>query len=305
MEDLTGFPTLEMILQYVGKISIVALPMLPPYLNIAAGELGQTTSVKIRILGDMPSVGRDLAENLKAEIIAANQEGRRATFIIPVGPVDQYPLLARMLNEEKISCRNMVFIGMDEYLDEQDAWLPEDHPLSFRGHLNRMFYDLLDPALAPPLEHRVFPDPRALSAVPQLIAARGGVDVCYGGIGITGHIAFNEPPAPDAPLSVETFASLPTRILDLACETRAINSVTVGGDISIVPRRAVTVGMKEILGARRLRLYCNRPWQSSVVRRVLHGPLAADCPASLIRTHPDATLTMADYVATPPNIKLR
>jgi glucosamine-6-phosphate deaminase len=279
--------------------------MLPPYLSIAASELGRGTPVKIRILGDMLSLGRDLAENLKAEIIAANQERRDATFIIPVGPVDQYPLLARMLNEETISCRDVVFIGMDEYLDEQDTWLPEDHPLSFRGYLKRMFYDLLDTALSPPREHRVFPDPRELSAVPQLIAARGGVDVCYGGIGITGHIAFNEPPAPDAPMSVEAFAALSTRTLNLTCETRTINSVTVGGEISIIPRRAVTVGMKEILGARRLRLYCNRPWQSSVVRRVLHGPLTADCPASLIRTHPDATLTITDYVATPPDIKLR
>ena len=82
-------------------------------------------------------------------------------------------------------------------------------------------------------------------------------------------------------------------------------AVTVGGEIAIIPRRAVTVGMKEVLGARRLRLYCNRPWQSSVVRRVLHGPITAACPASLMRLHPDAALSVADYVAQPPNIMLR
>jgi glucosamine-6-phosphate deaminase len=63
--------------------------------------------------------------------------------------------------------------------------------------------------------------------------------------------------------------------------------------------------MKEILGARRLRLYCNRPWQSAVARRVLHGPITPACPAALMRTHPDAMLTVADYVAAPPDIKLR
>jgi glucosamine-6-phosphate deaminase len=129
------------------------------------------------------------------------------------------------------------------------------------------------------------------------------VDACYGGIGITGHIAFNEPP--EEPMSLEAFAALPTRILTLTRETRTINSVTVGGEISIIPRRAITVGMKEILGARRLRLYCNRPWQSAVARRVLHGPITPACPASLMRTHPDAVLTVTDYVAAPPNIKLR
>jgi glucosamine-6-phosphate deaminase len=279
--------------------------MFPSYLAIPAQNLGTGTPVKVRILGDMMSLGLDLAENLKAEILAANREDRRATFIIPVGPVDQYPLLARMLNQERISCRNVVFIGMDEYLDEHDAWLPLDHPLSFRRYLDRMFYSRLDPAVAPPLENRVFPDPREVAAIPRLIAARGGVDACYGGIGITGHVAFNEPPPLNAPGSVEAFAALPTRVLTLACETRTINSVTVGGEISLIPRRAVTVGMKEILGARRLRLYCNRPWQSAVARRVLHGPLTAACPASLMRTHPDASLTVADYVAAPPDIRLR
>jgi glucosamine-6-phosphate deaminase len=63
--------------------------------------------------------------------------------------------------------------------------------------------------------------------------------------------------------------------------------------------------MQECLAARRLRLYCNRPWQSAVVRRALHGPLTAACPASLMRLHPDAVLSVADYVAQPPNIMLR
>ena len=94
-------------------------------------------------------------------------------------------------------------------------------------------------------------------------------------------------------------------ILTLTRETRTINSVTVGGEIAVIPRRAVTVGMKEILGARRLRLYCNRPWQSAVVRRVLHGPITPACPASLMRTHQDAMLTVAEYVAVPPDIRLR
>jgi glucosamine-6-phosphate deaminase len=141
--------------------------------------------------------------------------------------------------------------------------------------------------------------------VPRLIERRGGVDACFGGIGINGHFAFNEPPEPGETMSVEQFAALPTRVLSLTRETRTINSVTVGGEISVIPHRAVTVGMKECLGARRLRLYCNRVWQSAVARRALHGPITAACPASLMRLHPDAVLTVADYVAQPPNIMLR
>ena len=210
-----------------------------------------------------------------------------------------------MINDERINCRDVVFINMDEYLTDDDRFIPTDHPLSFRGFMDRLFYDRLDPKLAPLPENRVFPDPQNPDAVPRLIESRRGVDACFGGIGINGHFAFNEPPEPGVTMSVEEFAALPTRVLSLTRETRTINSVTVGGEIALIPRRAVTVGMKECLGARRLRLYCNRPWQSAVARRALHGPITAACPASLMRLHPDAVLTVADFVAQPPNIMLR
>ena len=279
--------------------------MIPAYLSVPAAELGKGTPVQVRVLGDMASVAQDFARAFKQEILEAQAAGRGGTFIVPVGPVDQFPILARLVNEARLSLRDVVFINMDEYLTDDDAWVPESHPLSFRGYMERAFYDLLDPKLRPPPEHRVFPDPRDCGAVQRLIDARGGVDVTFGGIGINGHIAFNEPPEPDEAISFEKLAVLPTRVLSLARETRTINSVTVGGGIEVVPTRCVTVGMKEILASRKLRFYCNRPWQSAVVRRVLHGPITPACPASLLRLHSDAVLSMADYVAQPPDIRLR
>lgn len=279
--------------------------MLPSYLDITAAQLGLGQSVKVRVLGDMASIARDFAEAIVGEIIQAQRAGQGGTFIIPVGPVDQFPILARLINEQKVSCRDVVFINMDEYVGDDGRWIPETHPLSFRAYVKRSFYDLLDPALAPLPENRVFPDPHNPRAIQELIDARGGVDVCFGGIGINGHVAFNEPPELEGALSLEEFAALPTRTLKLSRETKTINSVTVGGEISVIPKCAVTVGMKEILASRRLRFYCNRPWQSAVVRRVLHGPITAQCPASLLRRHPDASITIADYIAAPPVIQLR
>jgi glucosamine-6-phosphate deaminase len=257
------------------------------------------------VLGDAASLAQDLAEAMLSEILNAQADGRAATLIVPVGPVDEYPILARLINEQRVDCRDVVLLNMDEYLTDDDRWVPAEHPLSFRGYMDRAFYRLLDPALAPVAANRVFPDPANCGAIPDLIARRGGVDACFGGIGINGHLAFNEPPEPGETVSRDAFARLPTRVLSLARETRTINSVTVGGEISVVPWRCVTVGMREILAARRLRFYCNRPWQSAVVRRVLHGPLEPACPGSFLRTHPDASLTVADYVAAPPNIQLR
>ena len=279
--------------------------MFPDYLSISAADLGKGQTVKVRVKGDLMSVARDLADVMLAQIRQGEATGHGVTLIVPVGPVDHFPILARMLNEQKISCQNTVFINMDEYLTDDDQWIPAGHPLSFRGYMERAFYNLLDPALAPPPDQRVFPDSRKPDAIQKLINSRGGVEACFGGIGINGHVAFNEPPEQGKEMSVEAFAELPTRALDLSRETRTINSVTVGGEITVIPRRAITVGMKEILASRCLRFYCNRHWQSGVVRRALHGPLTPACPASLLRTHPDASVTLADYVAAPPNIQLR
>jgi glucosamine-6-phosphate deaminase len=279
--------------------------MFPDYLNIPATELGKGTNVKVAIKSNMGSIAQAVADDMLAEILRAKNEGRNATFIIPVGPVDQFPILAKTLNEKKISIRDVCLINMDEYLAEGDEWIPAKHPLSFRGYMDRLFYNLLDPSLAPKPENHVFPAPNNCGAIQRLIDARDGVDVCFGGIGINGHVAFNEPPEAGEKISNEEFVALPTRNLNLTRETRTINSVTVGGEITIIPHRAVTVGMKEILAAKKLRFYCNRPWQSAVVRRVLHGPVTAKCPASFLQTHPNASITVADYVASPPLIQLR
>lgn len=277
----------------------------PDYLDVSPDQLGRGAPVRVVVGGDLTDIAHRMANAILAVIGQARRENRSATLILPVGPVDQFPLLAEKINEQKLDCRDVVLINMDEYLDDDDQWVDVDHLLSFRGYMNRAFYDLVDPDLAPRLENRVFPDPRQPEALGQLIDQRDGVDACFGGIGINGHMAFNEPPEPDKTISAEEFAALPTRVLNLTRETRTINSVTVGGEISIIPHRAITVGMKEILASRQMRFYCNRPWQSSVVRRVLHGPITASCPASLMRTHADAKLVIADYVASLPNIQLR
>lgn len=280
--------------------------LLPDYLRVSSDQLGDGTSVRVSVVADMQAMAVSFATAILDEIRACEQgSGKPATFIIPVGPVEQFPLLAAMINAERIDCRNVLLINMDEYLTDGDRWIDAEHPLSFRGYMQRLFYDRVNPELAPLAENRVFPDPQNPQDIQKLIDRRGGVDACFGGIGINGHIAFNEPPEAGEPITTDQFAMLPTRSLELTRETRTINSVTVGGEIAVIPRRAVTVGMKECLGARKLRFFCNRPWQSAVVRRVLHGPVTALCPASLLRTHADASITVTQQVADLPEIKLR
>ncbi len=277
----------------------------PAYLDVPREKLGEGTPVGVHVRGDGSDLAEAMADAMLEEIVGMQRAGKPPTLIVPVGPVDHYPRLAEKINSQGISCRDVVFIQMDEYLTTDDRWIDPSHPLSFRGHMARAFYDRLDSSLAPPEAHRVVPDPSAPDRIPSLIERRGGVDVCFGGIGINGHVAFNEPPEPSDTIWNDAFADLPTRVLPLARETRTINAVTVGGEIGVVPRRAVTVGMREILQSRRVRFFCNRPWQSGVVRKALHGPIDRSCPASFLRTHADPSLTVASYVAEPPDVRLR
>ncbi|NOX98464.1 MAG: glucosamine-6-phosphate isomerase [Verrucomicrobia bacterium] len=277
----------------------------PEYLKVPATDLGQGTTVKIDVVKGMEEIAQAMAVEMMAVVDEAQAEGRQATLIIPVGPVDQFEVLAEAINRENKDWRQVVLINMDEYLTDDEQWVPADHPLSFRGYMKRKFYDLINPELAPLPENRVFPDPSDLSGIQTLIDIRGGVDACFGGIGINGHMAFNEPPEPGEICSAVEFADRPTRNLTLSRETVTINSVTVGGGLAVIPRRAVTVGMKEILASKKMRFYCNRLWQSAVVRKVLHEPVAASCPASFMQNHQDARLTVAEYVAALPDIGLR
>ena len=278
---------------------------IPEYLRITARELGRGTSIRVRRVADMAAIAADMAGAMVDLQRQSQSEGRRLTLIVPVGPLDQFPVLAERINREQLDWRDVVVINMNEYLTDDGQWIDPDHPLSFRGYMERRFYGLIDPERAPRLENRVFPDPRHPQTIGELIDRRGGVDACFSGIGINGSVGFNEPPEPGEAVSAEEFAARTTRVLPLSRETRTIHSITMGGELSVMPRLAVTVGMKEVLAARRLRIYCNRPWQRGVVRRVLHGPIGPDCPASCLRTHADAELALADFVAEPPDFQLR
>src|SRR5687768_1633046 len=97
---------------------------MPSYLAVPPEKLGEGTRVKVRILGDAAAVAKDFAYVLLREI-----RGGAKTFIVPVGPVDQFPILADMVNREHVDCRDVCFINMDEYLTDDDHWIAIDHPL--------------------------------------------------------------------------------------------------------------------------------------------------------------------------------
>ena len=139
-----------------------------------------------------------------------------------------------------------------------------------------------------PEEQRVFPDPADPGRVDRLIEELGGVDIAFGGIGINGHLAFNEA---QPELTPEEFAALGTRTLTLTPETKTANAIgDRGGAIIAMPNRAVTIGIKQILSARKVRLGVFRDWHRGVVRQAAYGEISASFPVTLLQKHPDAAI---------------
>lgn len=276
-------------------------------LTVSKHALGSGSIIPLEIVPDDPSLVMHFAETILREFQSAKEAGRdKVVFILPVGPVGQFDLVAEICNEQRIDLRDLVIINMDEYLTPDGSdFIPVSDPLSFHRHMEEHFYSKLASELRPPPSQRVFPSPSDPAMVPKLISDLGGCDVCFGGIGITGHVAFNDPPEPGEEISLESFANSSTRIVKLSRETLLINSVTTcRGNIDRIPKLAVTVGMKEILESRKVRIYMNRFWQSAVVRKILHGPVTPAVPASLLQNHGDVLFTITDYVAELPQPEL-
>ena len=268
------------------------------YYHISEEQLGEGAKISLVKMADSETVFRAMADMMADCIVENNAAGRRTVFICPVGPIGQYPFFVERVNKERISLKNVWFFNMDEYLNDDGTYIDESNPLSFRGFMNRVVYTKIDPDLVMPPEQRVFPDPADPARGDRLIEELGGVDIAFGGIGITGHLAFNEP---QPELSCEEFSALPTRVLDIYAETRATNSVgDLGGALECMPKRCVTIGMKQILGARKIRLGVFRDWHRAVVRRAAYGDQTADFPATLAQNHPDVQILINDVAAKQP-----
>jgi glucosamine-6-phosphate deaminase len=260
------------------------------YLTRPASELPEASHVPVHILPDRDALFHHFARAIADEIEANNAADLPTRLILPVGPVGQYPILARICNEERIDWHATHTFNMDEYCDWQGRRIPIDHPLSFEGHIRQHLFDQLDPDLRIPEDQMHFPDPLNLDAISAAIDVVGGIDTCYGGIGYHGHVAFNEPPISRwHTVTPEELRDSLTRVVPLAPDTVVMNSIRgTGGNPDALPPMAVTLGMRDILAAGRIRLYCaGGEWQRAVLRAALLMEPTVDYPVTLLRDHPD------------------
>ena len=259
--------------------------------------------VAIKILDTPDDVHRWAAQEMVAEVKQNNSLGKPTRWILPCGPTKQYPYFIKSVNEERISLKNVTVFHMDNFLDWQARELPKDHPFNYETWMRRNFYDPLDPELTIPESQRHFPRVNKIDEISEEIERAGVIDTTFGGVGYRGHIAFNEPPRSSwYSVSPEEFRNSKTRILNLNDDTLiALSQRMVGGCSHAIPPMAITLGMKDLLSAKRIRIISETgAWKQTVVRVLLFGPTTIEYPVTFIQNHPDALIVIDRVTAEPP-----
>jgi glucosamine-6-phosphate deaminase len=252
------------------------------------------------VVADSHALNERVAREAVDAIKAAGTANRQLLLILPVGPLN-YGHWARLCNVEKVSCAPLVTMCMDEYLDDSGNHVPESHPLSFRHFIQRTFIDALDPKLRPDPVNVRFPDPHEPESATALIESFQGADICFGGMGITGHLAFNDPPEPGEPVVDREVRSSRTRCLTITRESATQMALGgIDGNWDVLPRRAVTLGMYELLLSKKIHLTFMRRWHSGVLRRALFGPVTGRCPGSFVQEHANVEVTVTQLAAKTP-----
>lgn len=272
--------------------------------TIPADELTTHPARRIpfRMVEDRTEMGRVMAQEFVDAVVQAQHDGRSFRMILPCGPMAWMEPFARIVNADKVSLHNLEVFHMDECLDWQGLEISRDHPYSFRGTMEREFYGAIDDALLPAVEQRHWLTPDTCAAMSAELI-ENPADLAYGGWGQDGHVAYNQARRnPFSEISVDDLRNSTARIQDNNVDTIiALSQRTLGGAYQFVPPMSVTLGMREILAARRVRLFSDTgAWKQTALRVALFGDPTAEYPVTLLQGHPDAMLTATKETAEHP-----
>lgn len=213
----------------------------------------------------------------------------------PIGPTEQLPLVARLVNELGLSLQHAHFWGMDEWVIDGNEVAPS-HPLSFEKADRELCFDRIRTELKMPDAHLHFPKADTTAYRRSWEGVRCAV--MQGGQGDIKHWAFNDPPKragahQHAPPSPAEYRALATRMVDLHPITIAQNARTSGGgNITLVPTQAMTVGPVETWQAEKVSIWHagkhDNPFGQRLTTLMIAKRLAdAAVPMSLLADHPN------------------
>lgn len=213
----------------------------------------------------------------------------------PIGPTEQLPLVAQLVNALEIPLHNAHFWGMDEwFMDGREV--PAEHPLSFERADRELCFDRIRPELVMPNANLHFPKADASAYEASWNGVRCAV--MQGGQGEIKHWAFNDPARregayQDSPPSPAEFRQLGTRVVELHPLTLVQNARTSGaGNIPLVPTHALTVGPKQTWLAERVSIWHpghhDNPFGIRLSALMISKGVAdSACPMSLLAEHPN------------------
>lgn len=224
-----------------------------------------------------------------ADAIKAKAKVSDKPFVLglPTGstPLKVYAELVRKNKAGELSFKNVITFNMDEYVG-----LPVEHPESYHSFMyNNLFNHIDIPRENIHILDGNAPDLAAeCASYEEKIAATGGFDLFLGGIGEDGHIAFNEPFSP---------LQSRTRVVTLTDDTIRVNSRFFGGDVNLVPKQAMSVGVATVLGAKEVVIMAFGPKKARAIGEAIEGPITHKNTVSAMQNHPDGIVVMDEDAA--------
>ena len=233
-------------------------------------------------------VGKWAARHIVIRIIAFKPTADRPFVLgLPTGgtPMTTYKALVEMHKAGQVSFKHVVTFNMDEYVG-----LPEEHPESYHSFMWNNFFSHIDikPENVNILDGNAEDLVKECADYEARIVEAGGIDLFMGGVGEDGHIAFNEP-----------FSSLNsrTRQKTLTLDTIQVNARFFGGDVSLVPKTALTVGVGTVLSSKKVMILATGHKKARAVRHGVEGAYNHQWTISALQVHPNGILVCDDPAA--------
>ncbi len=248
---------------------------------------------RYRQVADSVELGALMARELIEVIDENNKQGRSSRAIVPCGPVCWYEPFRLLVNSRGVSLKMLHVFHMDECLDWQGNPLPAGHPYNFKTFMERHFYGGIRPELAVPEGRRHWLVPATMQQVRAAINEEP-VDITVGGWGQDGHVAYNQARRhPFHHLTLGDLANSSIRIQENNIDTiLALAHRTFGAAYQFVPPMSITLGLRECLSARKVRVYSDTgAWKQTALRVALFSEPTPEYPMTLLQTHPDAIIT--------------
>lgn len=241
--------------------------------------------MKISVFNSSEELGQAAADHA-ARIIRQSIEERGRAFLVAATGASQFDFLEALTKRADIDWTRTTLFHLDEYVG-----LPESHPASFRKYLRERIVEKVNPGTFHFIQGDGVDASDECRRLGELIS-RQTIDASFVGIGENGHLAFNDPPA-----DFETEEPYGVVELNEACRRQQVGEGWFN-TIEEVPRRAISMSIRQILKSREILCIVPEQRKAEAVRDCCELEINPEHPASILRLHPSVTLYLDRYSAS-------